>query len=242
MFHLICIVHDTDVDLTHYAQHLGFASRIKASFCVQFALNCFPRVKCCQYTSPFPSAHRRQFQQDQLTTTSHTPLSLSFSPAAMRSAPSPRAAIFLLAAFSLLVPQSRATGTSTLLTLCALHQTLTQSLSTGPLHCTAAITVLSCVALCALQQTLTQCLSTTALYCSYYCIELCCTLCSTADSNTVSLPLHCTSYYCIELCCSLPLQTLPLVWSRVATQWEKMTVFCRYVCMELSVKELQSLI
>ena len=64
------------------------------------------------------------------------------------------------------------------------------------------------------------------------------TLCSTADSNTVSL-YHCTvlQLYCIELCCSLPLQTPSLVWSRVATQWEKMTVFSRYVC-----KELQSLI
>ena len=73
-------------------------------------------------------------------------------------------------------------------TLCSTPDSNTVSL---PLHCTAAITVLSCVALCALHQTLTQCLSTTALYCNYYCIELCCTLCSTADSNTVSL-YHCT--------------------------------------------------
>ena len=56
MFHLICIVHDTDVDLSHYAQCLGFTFCIKASFCFQFALNCFPGVKCCQYTSSFLSA------------------------------------------------------------------------------------------------------------------------------------------------------------------------------------------
>ena len=70
MFHLICIVHDTDVDLSHYAQCLGFTFHIKASFCFQFALNCFPGVKCCQYTSSASPPV-------QLATTSHTSLSLS---------------------------------------------------------------------------------------------------------------------------------------------------------------------
>ena len=176
MFHLICIVHDTDVDLSHYAQRLGFTFHIKASFCFQSALNCFPGVKCCQYTSPFLSAS----PPVQLATTSPTPLSLS-----RRDEVCPIASGRHFPAGRLLPPRS------SLQSRRYLYSTHT---------------------LCALQQTLTQCLSTTALYC------------------------------CIELCCSLPLQTPSLVWSRVATQWEKMTVFCRYVCMELSVKELQSLI
>ena len=174
MFHLICIVHDTDVDLSHCTAsrlHISY----KSGFCFQFALNCFPGVKCCQYTSPFPSAS----PPVQLATTSHTSLSLS-----RRDEVCPVASGRHSPAGRLLPPRS------------------------------------------SLQ-------SRRYLYSTH-------TLCSTADSKTVSL-YHC-SYYCIELCCSPPLQTLSLVWSRVATQWEKMTVFCRYVCMELSVTELQSLI
>ena len=180
MFHLICIVHDTDVDLSHYAQRLGFTFRIKPSFCFQFALNCYPGVKCCQYTSPFLSASPPVPAGP--VATPPTPLSLS-----CRDEVCPVASGRHFPAGRLLPPRS------------------------------------------SLQ-------SRRYLYSTH-------TLCSTADSNTVSL-YHCTvlQLYCIELCCSLPLQTPSLVWSRVATQWEKMTVFCRYVCMELSVKELQSLI
>ena len=215
--------------------------------------------------SPFLSAHRRQFQQDQLL--HHYSLSLSLS---RRDEVCPVASGRHFPAGRLLPPRSSLQSRRYLYsthTLCSTPDSNTVSL---PLHCTAAITVLSCVALCSLQQiltqcvsttalycsyycialcalhqTLTQCHSTTALYCSYYCIELCCVaLCALQQTLTQCLSttaLYC-SYYCIVLCCSLPPQTLSLVWSRVATQWEKMTVFCRYVCMELSVKELQSLI